>query len=109
MLAKTIFGALLLIGVPGGVAMGQDKCRGFISTTCCCTNDCCWEISASEAEPLSRDRWRIKATGQIVNRTAFSPDGKFYRCACDRDSATGKWIRHQGAQTRCLYTPMHMF
>jgi hypothetical protein len=109
MLARILLASIVLIALFGAVGLGDDNCRGFISTTCCCTNDCCWEIAASEAQPLSRDRWLIKATGQIVNRTGFSPDGKYYRCACDRDSTTGKWIRHQGAQTRCLYTPMHLY
>lgn len=34
---------------------------------------------------------------------------KFYRCACDYDAAEKHWVRHQGANTRCLFTPMRLF
>ena len=79
----------------------------FIPQTCCVTNDCCWEIQPSEVEPLPGDRWRIKSTGQVLSRTDFSPDGHYYRCACDLDNSTQHWVRHQGANTRCLFTPLN--
>lgn len=77
----------------------------WIPATCCVTNDCCWEISASEVEPLPNDQWKIKSTGQIIHRKDWSPDGKYYRCACEHDPDARKWIRHQGAKTRCLFVP----
>jgi hypothetical protein len=42
----------------------------------------------------------------VRHRTDWSPDGKFYRCACDYDSGKGKWVRHQGANTRCVFVPL---
>lgn len=76
----------------------------WIPPACCVTNDCCWEITESEVRPLAGDRWEILSTGQVNRRTDWSPDGKFYRCACDY---TGKqWIKHQGANTRCLFVPL---
>lgn len=78
----------------------------WIPATCCVTNDCCWEISESEVSPLPDDEWLIRSTGQVRKRTGWSPDGKFYRCACDYDEASKNWIRHQGANTRCMFVPM---
>ncbi len=78
----------------------------WIPATCCVTNDCCWEISEREVRPLPNDEWQVLATGQIRKRTDWSPDGKFYRCACDYDQSDRHWVRHQGANTRCLFVPM---
>jgi hypothetical protein len=78
----------------------------WIPPTCCVTNDCCWEITERELKPLPNDQWEIRSTGQVRKRTDWSPDGKFYRCACDFDNAGRHWIRHQGANTRCLFVPM---
>jgi hypothetical protein len=78
----------------------------WIPATCCVTNDCCWEISEREVRPLSNDEWEIRSTGQVRKRTDFSPDGKFYRCACDYDNENKTWVRHQGANTRCLFVAL---
>ena len=78
----------------------------WIPAYCCVTNDCCWEVAERDLDPLPDDKWQVKATGQVRERTNWSPDGKFYRCACDYDSAAGVWIRHVGANTRCLFVPM---
>jgi hypothetical protein len=77
----------------------------WIPARCCVTNDCCWEISKDELKPLEGDRYEVRSTGQIKERTDFSPDGKYYRCACDEDPETFRWIRHQGANTRCIFVP----
>lgn len=78
----------------------------WIAPICCVTNDCCWQISANEVRPMPNDSWEVRATGQVVKRKDWSPDGKYYRCACDYDSVDKQWIRHQGANTRCLFVPM---
>ena len=78
----------------------------WIPSTCCVTNDCCWEVSSTELRPYPEDRWQVVSTGQIKKRTDWSPDGKYYRCACDFDPKSNKWIRHQGADTRCVFVPM---
>lgn len=78
----------------------------WIPASCCVTNDCCWEVSERELRPMPNDQWQVVSTGQIRQRTDWSPDGRFYRCACDYDSSAGKWIRHQGANTRCIFVPM---
>jgi len=77
----------------------------WIPAYCCVTNDCCWEVAEKDLAPLPEDKWQVLATGQVRERTNWSPDGKFYRCACDYDTAGGKWIRHIGANTRCLFVP----
>ena len=77
----------------------------WIPATCCVTNDCCWEISESELKyHSSSNQFEIKSTGQLRDYD-FSPDGKYYRCACDYDSKSKSWIKHQGANTRCLFIP----
>jgi len=107
-LAGFFVACFLCLGV---VAAAEDShsnpwLLSWIPAYCCVTNDCCWEIAANELESLPEDQWKVKTTGQVRPRTNWSPDGKWYRCACDYDSGTGKWIRHQGANTRCLFTPM---
>lgn len=77
----------------------------WIPATCCVTNDCCWQITKSELKALEGDRYEVLSTGQIRSRTAFSPDGRYYRCACDYDAPSKSWIRHQGANTRCIFVP----
>ena len=94
-----------------GVAVAQEYhsnpwLLSWIPATCCVTNDCCWEISEREVRPLPDDQWEIRSTGQVRRRTGWSPDGKFYRCACDYDQTGRHWVRHQGANTRCLFVPM---
>lgn len=81
----------------------------WIPATCCVTNDCCWEISENELSPLPDDEWLIRSTGQVRKRTGWSPDGKFYRCACDYDNVDKHWVKHQGANTRCLFVPQRLF
>jgi hypothetical protein len=78
----------------------------WIPSTCCVTNDCCWEVSERELKPMPDDNYEVVSTGQVRKRTDWSPDGKFYRCACDFDSESRHWIRHQGANTRCIFVPM---
>jgi len=95
--------AALFIG--GASAQEYPNCRGFIEVNCCCSNSCCWEIGEHEVRSLPNDNWEIRSTGQVVKRTDYSPDGRYYRCACDYDGKTGRWNRHQGANTRCLYVP----
>jgi hypothetical protein len=108
---KRAYGLPLIGGVVlfAGVALAQNFhsnpwLLSWIPHTCCVTNDCCWEISESEVRPLPDDRWEVVSTGQMQKRTAWSPDGRFYRCACDY--ANGHWVRHQGAVTRCLFVPL---
>lgn len=88
--------------------------KSWIPTHCCVTNDCCWQITASEVEHIAKgNRWKVLSTGQTLGRYDsgdqwtwnWSQDGKYYRCACDRDLASNRWIRHQGANTRCLFVP----
>jgi len=78
----------------------------WIPATCCVTNDCCWQVTESELKSLPDDNWEVMSTGQVRKRTDYSPDGKFYRCACDFDAASRHWIKHQGANTRCIFVPM---
>ena len=82
----------------------QDWLLSWIPRQCCVTNECCWEIRSSEVQSLPNDQWRIVASGQVLKRTDWSPDGKYYRCACD--SKDGKWVVHPTAFTRCLFVPM---
>jgi hypothetical protein len=64
---------------------------GWIPQECCVTD-------------LGGDRLRIEASGQVVARRGYSPDGKYYRCACH--NIAGQWVVSPGANTRCLFTPM---
>lgn len=104
--ATAIVFLLLLYGYTFGQHHSNPWLLTWIKADCCVTNDCCWEISERELRPLPDDEWEVRSTGQVRPRTGWSPDGKFYRCACDYDFASKTWIKHQGANTRCLYVPM---
>ncbi|WP_147413702.1 hypothetical protein [Pseudorhodoplanes sinuspersici] len=99
--------ALMIVGVAiAGEHHSNPWLLSWIPATCCVTNDCCWEVSERELRSLPDDEWEVRSTGQIRKRTAYSPDGKFYRCACDYDNVDKHWIKHQGANTRCIFVPM---
>lgn len=95
-----------------GFARGEEQHHSnpwllsWIPATCCVTNDCCWEVSERELRSLPDDEWEVKSTGQVRKRTGWSPDGKFYRCACDYDNVDKHGVKHQGANTRCIFVPM---
>lgn len=101
---------VLVVGVmlskPRAQEVTQEYLLSWIPATCCVTNQCCWQVSQSELQSLPDDNWRINSTGQIRKRTAYSPDGRYYRCACDYDQTSKHWVRHQGANTRCVFVPM---
>ena len=78
--------------------------RSWIPIHCCVTtgtHGCCFKIKETDAIPMPGDNWKIRATGQILARTNWSPDGRWWRCACDR--IEGKWIVHLNANTRCIF------
>lgn len=95
---------LLLLWIASGFAVGQDNCRGFISTGCCCTSGCCFEISESDVRQVSETHYVVNASGKTVPRH-WSKDGRAYLCACD--SINGKWVPSLTASPRCLYLPIN--
>jgi len=109
MLKYVIFGIVLYIGIvlSGSYSIEADELkdylRTFINQSCCYTNDCCWSISESELTDLGNGKYKINATGQIIAKTGDSPDGKFWRCACDLVGYD--WIKSNLSNTRCLYVP----
>ncbi len=106
-IAAAMFAVIAIVGVAvAGEYHSNPWLLSWIPATCCVTNDCCWQVTESELKSLPDDNWEVVSTGQVRKRTDWSPDGKFYRCACDYDVASRHWIRHQGANTRCLFVPM---
>lgn len=91
----------------------KDFFKDFLSISCCWSNNCCFPVSPTELTQLGDGSWKVNATGQILppatvrsdlGLTTFSPDGGYYRCACD--PVDGKWIVHEKANTRCLAVPL---
>ena len=102
--------ALVLV-LLSAVALSQDggiDYRAFYSSfaplSCCWSNQCCWPIEARDVQDLGDATYRILASGQIMKRTGYSPDGRYHRCACDLQP-NGSWKVWPGAYTRCLFTP----
>ncbi len=93
---------LLLLLTTSSIA--DDYLKSWIPSTCCVTNDCCWEISKDEIREVNNEEVMILSTGQ-VKKKQYSPDGKYYRCACNYDNDSKTWIKHQGANTRCIFVP----
>jgi hypothetical protein len=100
------FSLVFALGSARGDEVTQQYMLSWIPATCCVTNQCCWQVQESELRSLPDDNWEVRSTGQVRKRTAYSPDGRFYRCACDYDVSSRQWIRHQGANTRCVFVPM---
>jgi hypothetical protein len=82
----------------------HDWLLSWIPTSCCVTSDCCYRIEAGEIEPQPEDRWKIRATGQVLKRTDWSPDGRTYRCACVLQE--GKYVQDRSAHTYCIFPAM---
>jgi hypothetical protein len=121
---RAILGAIaayaLLVGILFSPVLGDDYdafYRSFVPVECCFTSRCCFEISEDDVDDLGYGStehgitkqkitghlYRIKASGQIVARTGFSPDGKTHRCSCEHDG--NSWVKFPTANTRCLFTP----
>jgi hypothetical protein len=73
----------------------------WIPSTCCWTNNCCKKVKASALVSLSRDDYRVVATGQEIKRTGWSQDGQTWRSTCDHIG--GKWVVSVKANTRCIF------
>lgn len=74
----------------------------WIDRNCCWSNNCCRKVKPTALHPLSRDQYRVVATGQIVPRTDWSRDGNTWRCTCDQNEE-GRWVVHLKANTRCIF------
>lgn len=81
----------------------KDYLRTFMETDCCFTQDCCFIIQEKDVQDLGGMFYKILATGQQIKARDYSPDGQYWRCACDAFS--GGWKVWDGANTRCLYVP----
>lgn len=73
----------------------------WIPQSCCWTQNCCKKVDASALIPLSRDEYRVAATGQVIGRHAWSRDGQTWRCTCDQ--IEGKWVVSVKARTHCIF------
>ena len=89
----------------------QAVLKTWIDPNCCVTSaalpagtGCCFEIDPSAVVELGGGRFRVAATGQVVQARP-SRDGKWWRCACD-PLPGGGWLVHDKADTRCLYVFM---
>lgn len=98
----------LLFSLSNARGQTNPNCAEFgfqIATQCCCTNDCCLEAEPGEFQHIGGDIYRSNVTGQLVNRTGWSPDGRTIKCACDLGD-NGRWVKHQKANVRCLWVPL---
>lgn len=77
----------------------------FLPPTCCWTNGCCRRAKANEIEALddTMTRYRVVASGQVIERSAWSPDGALHICQCDWDG--GGWKTGPATNARCLAVP----
>ena len=80
--------------------------RSFIPAECCVTHDCCFEIQATDVVDVGEDRYRVRATGEVLTISKRSPDGRFYRCACNYNFLTNQYVTDLKAKTRCLLAPI---
>jgi hypothetical protein len=76
----------------------------WIPPSCCVTNQCCFQVKSTDVRSMPGDQWLILASGQTIRRSGWSPDGNYWRCACEQQS--GRWVIFPAAWTRCLFVPM---
>jgi hypothetical protein len=104
MKTRSLLLSLVLVLIPS-LSISDEYLKSWIPSTCCVTNDCCWEIQDTELKYHPKiDEYEIKSTGQ-TKKYEFSPNNRYYRCACDYDNVNKTWVKHQGANTRCLFVP----
>jgi hypothetical protein len=113
LLVALIISAPVLVAVMVTVARGepgeQDAAyrafyRSFADITCCWSNRCCDVIDEDAVQHLSGHRYLIKATGEHVTAKGYSPDGRFHRCACNKNMPG--WQEWWGDnKTRCFFIP----
>lgn len=107
LVVMSITALAMFVVIPAARGQQHPNCEEFgfrISTSCCCTANCCAEANEREFEHIGDDNYRSTVTGQVLKRTGWSPDGRFIRCACDLIDGTWKW--HPHALVRCVYPPM---
>jgi hypothetical protein len=103
-LALLASGAARSDPIPGTQAY-RDFYGSFLPPSCCWTNGCCRRVSSREFEPLDRSltRFRYLPTGQVIERSAWSPDGNFHVCQCDQHGS--EWRIGVKTNVRCLAVP----
>lgn len=100
-----VIGAMLMIFLARALG-AQDVnpwLRSWIPPQCCVTQDCCFEIAPGDVIQLPDDQWRIVASGQVLRRSGWSKDWRYWRCACDLRE--GRWTVHPTAYTYCIFVP----
>ena len=77
----------------------------FLPPTCCWTNGCCRRTKPGEVEALddTMTRYRVVASGQEIERSAWSPDGAVHLCQCSWDGKD--WVKGAKTNARCLAVP----
>lgn len=110
-------GLMLAAGAPAvkaqDYAPGTPEYRAFYGSflppTCCWTNGCCRRAKPGEIEALDNTmtRFRVRASGQEIDRSAWSPDGDLHICQCDYDG--GGWKTGPATNARCLAAPRQLF
>lgn len=74
----------------------------WIPISCCWSSGCCRKVHESALVGLPKNQVRIVATGQVIPRTGWSQDKNTWRCTCDQKD--GRWVVHEKANTRCVFT-----
>ena len=80
-------------------------CSGWIPHQCSCTSHSCYEASPGEVIDLGDGSFRVTATGEIINRTDWSRDGRFMLCAYQRDINLQRWATGPGNPIKCIFPP----
>ena len=82
----------------------QANPNSWIPLSCCWTTGACEDVREGELRHLPGDgNWQVVATGEVISRTDYSPDGSFKRCASTYEN--GRWERRPDSRTRCLFEP----
>lgn len=101
-----IGGAATLFAKAATPQANYPNCRGWIIFSCCCTTGACREVEKGELERISDGQWRVVETGEIIQRTGWSRDNTFIRCAATYSAAQSQWLIGPQYRTTCLYEPV---
>lgn len=102
---------LLAWFVPVTVARAQEAgdypgCFGWIPHQCSCTSHSCYRARPGEVIDLGNDTFRVVSTGEVINRTGWSKDGRFMVCAFRRDVELQRWFTGPGQPIKCVFPPI---
>ena len=104
-IAVVALGCAAILLSPGQAQETADfpGCHGFISHSCCCTSNGCFDIPNDDAEYIGGDEWFIRSRNEIVKRTGWSKNEKTWLCTNVFENGAFSRIGDPTAPVKCFW------